>query len=263
MSYLRTTPKPGGRRDRRLQASVRARMSRQLGASAALVAFAAGAATSAGVDGLTNGTSRDVTEAVTYVDPIEAPAQVVEIVAETAEVELEHTSIETDDPYSTSGTTRIVTEGEPGSAVVNYEVTYVDGVEVSRVEKITVVVSEPTDEVIAVGSLVIPATTPAQQGSNRALGKQMAEDLYGWTGDQWSCLDNLWIKESNWRHTAENRSSGAYGIPQSLPGTKMSSAGSDWRTNPATQIKWGLGYIKNRYGSPCGAWAHSVDKNWY
>ncbi|MGI5214240.1 lytic transglycosylase domain-containing protein [Plantactinospora sp. CA-290183] len=77
------------------------------------------------------------------------------------------------------------------------------------------------------------------------------------------CLDKLWSKESGWNHKAENRSSGAYGIPQALPGSKMSSAGADWRTSPATQIEWGLGYIKGRYGTPCDAWGHSQDVGWY
>lgn len=63
--------------------------------------------------------------------------------------------------------------------------------------------------------------------------------------------------------TADNPSSSAYGIPQALPGRKMSSAGADWRTNPATQISWGLGYIANRYGTPCAAWSHSRSHNWY
>jgi hypothetical protein len=76
----------------------------------------------------------------------------------------------------------------------------------------------------------------------------------GWSG-QFSCLDSLWTRESGWRTTAANPS-GAYGIPQALPGSKMASAGSDWRTNPATQIEWGLGYIASQYGSPCGAWSH-------
>jgi hypothetical protein len=86
---------------------------------------------------------------------------------------------------------------------------------------------------------------------------------YGWGDDQWGCLDSLWQKESGWSHTAMNASSGAYGIPQSLPGNKMASAGADWQTNPATQIRWGLGYIQGRYGSPCSAWAHSQAVNWY
>ena len=77
------------------------------------------------------------------------------------------------------------------------------------------------------------------------------------------CLNKLWNKESGWNYKATNPSSGAYGIPQSLPGSKMASEGSDWKTNPATQIKWGLGYIEGRYDTPCGAWAHSQDVGWY
>ena len=71
------------------------------------------------------------------------------------------------------------------------------------------------------------------------------------------------MRESGWNPSAQNASSGAYGIPQSLPGSKMASAGADWATNPATQIKWGLGYIQDRYGSPCGAWGHSESYGWY
>ncbi|QUW20004.1 transglycosylase SLT domain-containing protein [Agrococcus sp. Marseille-Q4369] len=85
----------------------------------------------------------------------------------------------------------------------------------------------------------------------------------GWGEDQYSCLYSLWQKESNWNVYAQNRSSGAYGIPQSLPGSKMASAGADWQTNPVTQITWGLGYISGRYGTPCGAWAHSQRVGWY
>lgn len=85
----------------------------------------------------------------------------------------------------------------------------------------------------------------------------------GWQADQYSCLVTLWERESNWRVNAMNKSSGAYGIPQSLPGSKMASEGADWLTNPQTQINWGLKYIKGRYGSACGALAHSNKYNWY
>ncbi|MDF5752366.1 transglycosylase SLT domain-containing protein [Spongiactinospora sp. TRM90649] len=84
-----------------------------------------------------------------------------------------------------------------------------------------------------------------------------------WTVRQFRCLDSLWTRESGWNHKATNGSSGAYGIPQALPATKMAGAGGDWRSNPATQIKWGLTYIKGRYGSPCGAWGHFQSHNWY
>jgi hypothetical protein len=78
-----------------------------------------------------------------------------------------------------------------------------------------------------------------------------------------SCLVSLWNRESRWNMNASNPSSGAYGIPQALPGSKMASAGADWRTNPQTQVKWGLGYIKGTYGTPCGAWGHSQASGWY
>ncbi|HET6530568.1 MAG TPA: lytic transglycosylase domain-containing protein [Actinoplanes sp.] len=97
---------------------------------------------------------------------------------------------------------------------------------------------------------------------NRATGCALMLDA-GFAIDQFPCLNKLWAKESGWNHRASNPSSGAYGIPQALPGSKMGSKGSDWRTNPATQIKWGLGYIKGRYGTPCKAWAHSQDVGWY
>jgi hypothetical protein len=88
---------------------------------------------------------------------------------------------------------------------------------------------------------------------------------YGFGSDQWGCLEQLWVGESGWNYQAENSSSGAYGIPQSLPGSKMASVAPDWRTNPATQIKWGLNYIKQSYGTPCGAldaW-NSRYPHWY
>ncbi|MDN5744927.1 MAG: lytic transglycosylase domain-containing protein [Nocardioidaceae bacterium] len=86
---------------------------------------------------------------------------------------------------------------------------------------------------------------------------------FGFSADQFGCLESLWDRESGWRVNAANPSSSAYGIPQALPGSKMSSAGADWATNPATQIRWGLGYIQDRYGSPCGAWGHSQARGWY
>ncbi len=80
---------------------------------------------------------------------------------------------------------------------------------------------------------------------------------------QFACLDILWDKESGWRTKALNKSSGAYGIPQALPGTKMAKAGDDWRTNPVTQVRWGLGYISGRYGSACNALQHFYNTGWY
>ncbi|MFN8167478.1 MAG: transglycosylase SLT domain-containing protein [Candidatus Nanopelagicales bacterium] len=87
---------------------------------------------------------------------------------------------------------------------------------------------------------------------------------YKWTSQrQWQCLVTMWNKESGWRHKAHNNGSGAHGIPQAVPGKKMASAGPNWRTNPRTQIKWGLKYIKGRYGTPCGAWSFWQNHRWY
>jgi hypothetical protein len=107
---------------------------------------------------------------------------------------------------------------------------------------------------------------PAGVVVDRAAAKAYAASVlpaFGWGSDQFRCLDLLWTRESGWRANAYNASSGAYGIPQSLPGSKMASAGADWRTNAATQIDWGLSYISSRYGLPCEAWAHSEAYNWY
>jgi hypothetical protein len=99
-------------------------------------------------------------------------------------------------------------------------------------------------------------------GGSRAIGCTLMLDA-GFGIDQFPCLDRLWKKESGWNYRATNRGSGAYGIPQALPGRKMASAGADWKTNPATQIKWGLTYVKGRYTTPCGAWSHSENTGSY
>lgn len=107
-----------------------------------------------------------------------------------------------------------------------------------------------------------PASGVPDAGSAQAIAYAMVM-ARGWSTSEYDCLVALWNRESRWNVYAHNPSSGAYGIPQALPGDKMKSAGDDWATNPATQITWGLGYIAARYGSPCGAWDHSERKNWY
>ena len=107
-----------------------------------------------------------------------------------------------------------------------------------------------------------PAVGRPDPGSAQAFALEQVVSR-GWEQSEFGCLVALWNKESGWNHVAMNRSSGAYGIPQALPGEKMASAGADWATNPETQIRWGLGYIEGRYGSPCAAWGHSQAKNWY
>lgn len=97
----------------------------------------------------------------------------------------------------------------------------------------------------------------------KATAKELAASQYGWGAGEFSCLVSLWNKESGWSYTASNPSSGAYGIPQALPGSKMGSVASDWETNATTQITWGLQYIAGTYGTPCSAWGHSQATGWY
>ncbi len=116
----------------------------------------------------------------------------------------------------------------------------------------------PTPTPTAAGT----AGDPVPAGEAQRIARGMLPS-YGWDpSSQFGCLVNLWNKESHWNTHAANPS-GAYGIPQALPGSKMSSAGPDWQNNATTQIKWGLGYIKSRYGTPCGAWGHSQSTGWY
>jgi hypothetical protein len=98
--------------------------------------------------------------------------------------------------------------------------------------------------------------------ANKSTGCRLLSE-FGFGLDQMGCLEKLRAKESQWNPNAHNPSSGAHGIPQSLPASKMAKFGSDYMTNPATQIRWGLDYIKGRYGTPCGAWAHSQSTGWY
>jgi hypothetical protein len=110
-----------------------------------------------------------------------------------------------------------------------------------------------------------PAAVPAgcgQYSGNQLIACQLLPS-FGFATSQMSSLVPMWNRESGWNTTAQNPSSGAYGIPQALPGDKMATVASDWRTNPATQIKWGLGYIKDRYGTPSAAWAFWQNNGWY
>jgi hypothetical protein len=112
----------------------------------------------------------------------------------------------------------------------------------------------------------LPVAAPTTGTPNPGSAKAIALDMVtarGWDAAQYDCLVSLWNKESGWNQYAENKSSGAYGIPQAYPGNKMASAGADWKTNAATQITWGIGYIAARYSTPCGAWMNSQAKGSY
>jgi len=97
----------------------------------------------------------------------------------------------------------------------------------------------------------------------RDIARQIMKNKYGYGADQYSCFNNIIMRESMWDVHATNASSGAYGIPQALPGYKMASVAGDWRTNPATQIIWGIEYMDSRYGSPCAAWSFKAAHGWY
>jgi hypothetical protein len=103
---------------------------------------------------------------------------------------------------------------------------------------------------------------PPDPGTAQQIGYDMLPKFGFSQSTQWGCLLDLWNRESGWLWDAEN-ASGAYGIPQALPGYKMESAGADWQTDPTTQITWGLGYIQSVYGTPCGAWDHEEADGWY
>lgn len=130
------------------------------------------------------------------------------------------------------------------------------------VEEVTAV-SETTGDV---GTMKKTSSAPpvpiVSPGSAQADALQQLK-AKGWGDTEFACLVSLWNRESGWNAAAENPSSGAYGIPQSLPASKMASAGADYLTNASTQIKWGLGYIQERYKTPCGAWGHSESVGWY
>lgn len=170
-------------------------------------------------------------------------------------------SREVKDPSLLQGQRRVETEGRVGEVRSTYTVVRRGGVEVSRTLVSRTVVTTPVTEVVRVGTL-----DPSQVVVSPSAAKAVARSLVaarGWDSSQYTCLVSLWTKESGWNVHAQNASSGAYGIAQALPGSKMASVGADWRVNATTQITWGLGYIAGRYGTPCGAWSHSQSTGWY
>ena len=112
------------------------------------------------------------------------------------------------------------------------------------------------------GTTTVSAPAP-DPGTAQSIAYNMLPSFGFSQSSQWGCLQSIWNRESGWNYQAENPYSGAYGIPQALPGSKMATAGADWQTNPATQIKWGLGYIQSIYGTPCGAWNFELANGYY
>ena len=195
------------------------------------------------------------------------PGALSEVSTVTEDAEQPYETVEEKTDTLMEGETQVKTAGVNGVVRTTYQVTSANGTETSREVLSQVRVTEKVDEVVLVGTGTVATTANlAAAGTDAASAQAVARSMmssYGWGDDQFTCLVNLWNRESNWNYRAQNSSSGAYGIPQALPGSKMVSAGSDWASNPATQITWGLGYISGRYGSPCGAWAHSESVGWY
>ena len=166
---------------------------------------------------------------------------------------------------------KVITAGSNGIKEVTYRIKYQNGNEIERTVVSENVIKEPVDKVVQVKTKTVTSRSStarvAVTGSvaeYQAYAKERCE-AYGWSEADFNALVALWNKESGWNPTSYNRSSGAYGIPQALPGSKMITAGSDWATNYKTQIDWGLNYIKNRkdYGTPTKAWDHSCKYGWY
>ncbi|HWK92767.1 MAG TPA: G5 domain-containing protein [Luteimicrobium sp.] len=168
------------------------------------------------------------------------------------------TIVKKDSHRLASDGTKVQRAGKNGVKTTVQRVTTIDGKVVKRA---TVKVTDSAvDRILVKGTKADPA--PAGPGGAKAIAASMVA-ARGWGSDQYQCLVNLWNRESGWSVTATNPSSGAYGIPQSLPASKLASAGSDWRTSARTQITWGLNYIAGSYGTPCGAWSHSQATGWY
>lgn len=165
---------------------------------------------------------------------------------------------------------QVIQQGKEGLKRVTYKVKYQNETEIEKIKISEEIIEEPVNKIVQVKSVVVSSRseTPARVATSgsvaeyQAYAKQRVYE-YGWSDADFNALVNLWNRESGWQVTNKNRSSGAYGIPQALPASKMASAGSDYLTNYKTQINWGLSYIKSRYGSPSNAWSAFKSKGWY
>lgn len=172
---------------------------------------------------------------------------------------------------STDTKNKVIQQGEDGIKEITYKIKYQNDVEIERTQISEQVVQEPVDKIVQVSVQVSNRFTMASRnlGASSASAAEAQAyarqrcTAYGWSENDYYNLVALWNKESHWNMYAQNRYSGAYGIPQALPGSKMASAGSDYLTNYQTQVNWGLSYIKGRYGNPTVALYHSQATGWY
>lgn len=200
----------------------------------------------------------------------------------TQDTPIAYNVITKNDPSMQVGTEKVSVQGKDGVMQTTKLVRRTGSKVTFSNTIVSFVKTAPTNEVILIGTQAVasqsssPASSTSSSSSSQAssssssigttqavgspqkIAQQMLEE-HGWGAEQFTCLVELWQKESGWSVTAENPS-GAYGIPQALPGSKM---GPGWQTSATVQISWGLEYIATRYGTPCGAWAHEVADNWY
>jgi hypothetical protein len=120
-----------------------------------------------------------------------------------------------------------------------------------------------SSEIARVSTMSLSVEAARKPMGAKRFAKEMMASEYGWGEEQYTCLNRLWTKESNWNYQARNPRSGAHGIAQALPASKMEKVGTDWRTNPITQIQWGLLYVSERYNTPCAAWNKFRRSNFY
>ncbi len=184
----------------------------------------------------------------------------------TVEEEIPFETITKDVSKGSNTTNRVIQEGKNGIKEVTYKVKYKDKKEIERTQISSKVIKKPVNKIVQIQTKVT-SRSGGRFGSGSALVyQQYAATVchsYGWSEADVECLISLWNKESGWNPYSYNASSGAYGIPQALPGSKMASKGSDYKTNYQTQINWGLSYISSRYGNPQNAWGHWLSKGWY
>ncbi len=201
------------------------------------------------------------------VSQVESGTIVEKIVKEQVEIPFETITKEATSKEDGEKTNRVVQQGKNGIKEITYKVKYQNDIEIERTVISEVVIQEPVNKVIQVVVRTVSSrySAPAVSGSvadYQAYARQRCY-AYGWSDNDFYALVTLWNRESGWNPNAHNRYSGAHGIPQALPGSKMAAYGSDWSSNYQTQINWGLSYIKGRYGNPSAALAHSNSRGWY
>ena len=196
------------------------------------------------------------------VDGLTVTVKVASLTVRTVVSKVPYHVVSKPNPDAYQGTTKVLKAGKAGTNRITYQYVYMDGKLIARTVVWVIAGAKPRTQIQSVGTKARSSAGPVPASEAQRIAKQLVT-ARGWDGTQFGCLVDLWDRESHWNVHAGNPVTGAYGIPQALPGSKMATAGPDWQNNATTQIKWGLGYIASRYGTPCAAWAHSESTGWY